>query len=506
MLVQCMKAFLALFVPLLWCHPDVQDRVHRILEEQGKGTFLITFRSSDLTMASSPLAMYQLWMNKTDQVPSPSLLDSFIETDYFATRGSYVLEQVSLQHQRSREELERILALGEVQEEGRILSSIPVSNSFLVKADRWLMEMLSKHPDVIEIHSNESFRVDLPNHAEPPVPKDLVDPSYNWIPGRLATYFGLLGPARPLASKAANKHSNNNNAQWNIRMIGAADVWSLEGVGPRTRGEGVLYAIADTGATHLHPILRENYAGLGPDGRSYNHNYVWWDGVRKPFAQQSSASQSPKCPYASTAPCDDNGHGTHALSTAIGSSGYGVAPGARWIACRNMDMGVGRPFTYLSCLNFFLAPHDLDGRNPRPDLRPHVVGNSYGCPDNEGCSKHALTAAVDALRAAGIFMSVSAGNDGPECSTINDPPAVERSAIVVAAVDANDNLADFSSRGPVKIGPIPFRKPDLAAPGVLVLAAYPPNNYKRLSGTSMASPHVSGAAILMSKCRRLFII
>ena len=127
------------------------------------------------------------------------------------------------------------------------------------------------------------------------------------------------------------------------------------------------------------------------------------------------------------------------------------------------------------------------------------MGNSYGCPDYEGCSLHAMTSAVNALRAAGIFMSVSAGNDGPNCETITAPPAIEPQVISVGAVDMNDMLAPFSSRGPVTIDGKSIRKPDLVAPGVGIMGAYLNNGYRRLSGTSMASPHVSGAVLLMSK-------
>jgi subtilisin family serine protease len=254
-----------------------------------------------------------------------------------------------------------------------------------------------------------------------------------------------------------------------------------------------VYAIADTGVDFNHPNINKNYIGRKEDG-SYDHNKAWWDGVRRLIASEGTA----KCGFASNAPCDDQGHGTHVTSIAVGADGYGVAPGARWMACRNMDRGLGSPETYLSCLNFFLAPHDLDGKNADPKRRPHVVGNSYGCPDSEGCSKGAMTAAVEALRAAGVFMSVSAGNEGPNCSTIADPPALEKAVISVGATDNDDNLASFSSRGPCIVGKGAYRKPDLSAPGVRVTAAYPGGGFRALSGTSMASPHVGGAVALIS--------
>ena len=135
-----------------------------------------------------------------------------------------------------------------------------------------------------------------------------------------------------------------------------------------------------------------------------------------------------------------------------------------------------------------------------------MVGNSWGCPEEEGCSKHAMTAAVEILRAAGVFMSVSAGNEGPECETIQVPPSFEPSVITVGAVDILDNLAPFSSRGPIKIDGVVYRKPEIVAPGVGVMGAHLNGSYRRLSGTSMASPHIGGSVALMSKNEIFFIL
>ncbi len=63
----------------------------------------------------------------------------------------------------------------------------------------------------------------------------------------------------------------------------------------------------------------------------------------------------------------------------------GMAPGARWIGCRNMNVGVGTPETYTKCFQWFLAPTDLNDLNPRPDLAPDVINNSWSCPTSEGC-------------------------------------------------------------------------------------------------------------------------
>ena len=92
--------------------------------------------------------------------------------------------------------------------------------------------------------------------------------------------------------------------------------------------------------------------------------------TRRPATTTSTARTRP------APPSGDDGAGNQ----------IGVAPGAKWIGCRNMDQGVGTPATYTECFQFFIAPTDLNGQNPNPTLRPHVMNNSWGCPPSEGCA------------------------------------------------------------------------------------------------------------------------
>ena len=101
------------------------------------------------------------------------------------------------------------------------------------------------------------------------------------------------------------------------------------------------------------------------------------------------------------------------------------------------------------------------------------------------------------LRDAGVFVVASAGNEGPRCSTVSDPPALYDDAFSVGAIDRRSRLAEFSSRGPVLADGSGRIKPDIAAPGVRVLSAFPGNSYEVLDGTSMAGPHIVGVVALM---------
>jgi subtilisin family serine protease len=232
-----------------------------------------------------------------------------------------------------------------------------------------------------------------------------------------------------------------------------------------------------------HPALLEAY--LGWDGQQAVHDYRWYD----PWDNQPE-------------PWDDNGHGTHTTGTIVGLDGenkVGVAPGAKWIACRNMRHGIGNPGSYLSCMEFLFAPFPLDG-DPIHDGDPargaNVVNNSWGCPAEEGCQPDTLRVAVDNLRAAGQMMVVSAGNDGPKCGTVQDPPAIYDNVLSVGAIAAGDQAASFSGRGPVTADGSLRLKPDVVAPGVDIRSSVR-KGYASLPGTSMAGPHVAGAVALL---------
>jgi len=299
-----------------------------------------------------------------------------------------------------------------------------------------------------------------------------------------------LRPERPLLE------ARSQEPEWNLIDIGADQVWAMG-----YRGEGVVVGGQDTGFDWQHPTLIRQYRGN--QGGTVDHNYNWYDAIHE-YSPLHAEATNP-CGLSITEPCDDNVHGTHTMGTMVGEdtqgNQIGVAPKAQWIGVRNMERGYGNPFSYLEAFQWFLAPTDVNGDKPNPDLAPHVINNSWYCPDLEGCNESnigLLEMAVENLRAAGIVVVNSAGNFGSDCGTITELPAVFPASFAVGATDINQQIATFSSRGPVyrTDGSI-LIKPDVAAPGVNVRSASLNGGFSAFSGTSMAGPHVVGTVALM---------
>ncbi|MEO6076062.1 MAG: S8 family serine peptidase, partial [Dokdonella sp.] len=221
---------------------------------------------------------------------------------------------------------------------------------------------------------------------------------------------------------------------YGVTKVRAPDVWALG-----FTGQGVVIAGQDTGIRWTHAAIKGKYRGWNSATSTADHNYNWHDAIHAP---QTGGSCGPD----QLVPCDDNSHGTHTIGTMVGDNGtteqIGVAPGAKWIGCRNMNAGDGRPASYNECAQWLLAPTDLTGQNPRPDLAPDVVSNSWGCPASEECTAGTeVKAAIDALVDGGILFVAAAGNGGSGCSGIIDQPSILDSAFVVGATDSSDRLA-----------------------------------------------------------------
>src|SRR5215831_14458280 len=338
--------------------------------------------------------------------------------------------------------------------------SFYIVNAILVNGDRQLATTLAARPDVARVTGNPEIHNNLPQ----PGPIE-VSPS---VPRTPAT------------------------VEPGIAYTHAPDVWALG-----FTGQNIVVASADTGQRWTHNALKPHYRGW--DGLNANHNYNWHDSIHD--------SVGNPCGNDSQFPCDDYFHGSHTTGTAIGDDGQGnqigVAPGARWIGCRNMDEGTGTPARYIECMEFFLAPYPLNCTPSEgdPSKAPDVTINSWGCPTSEGCvDGDELQAAVEAQEAAGIQMVVAAGNSGSACSTVSDPPSFYAASYTVGALNTNtDTIAGFSSRGPVTRDGSNRIKPDITAPGTNTRSASNlcDSCYTTASGTSMATPHISGAMALL---------
>lgn len=264
---------------------------------------------------------------------------------------------------------------------------------------------------------------------------------------------------------------------WNLTAINAPLVWEELGV----TGEGIVIGQSDSGVEGSHPELAATYRGVTSE-QAPGDTYNWLD----PWNQSPS-------------PRDTGGHGTHTLGSIVGQS-VGVAPGASWIGCVNLDRNLANPARYLDCMQFLFAPFPQEGNSftdGRAELGAHIFNNSWACPPLEGCDPESLRAAVEALREAGVFFVTSAGNSGDQCGSVSDPPAIYDATYSVGAVDEFGAVAPFSSRGPVEVDGSGRVKPDIAAPGVDVVSAFPGGSYAETSGTSMASPHVAGVIALL---------
>ncbi|MGP4044124.1 S8 family serine peptidase [Streptomyces sp. 2A115] len=251
-----------------------------------------------------------------------------------------------------------------------------------------------------------------------------------------------------------------------VPQIGAPKAWASG-----YDGKGVKIAVLDTGVDASHPDLKDQVIAA------------------KNFTPSPDAA-------------DRFGHGTHVASIAAGTGARsngaykGVAPGAALLNGKVLDdEGSGDDSGVLSGIEWAV------------EQGADIVNLSLGGGDTPGVDP--LEAAVNKFSAEkGVLFAVAAGNSGDREQSIDSPGSAE-AALTVGAVDGDDRLADFSGRGPrVGDGGI---KPDVTAPGVDITAAAAPGSviekevgqnpegYLTIPGTSMAAPHVAGAAAILKQ-------
>ena len=250
--------------------------------------------------------------------------------------------------------------------------------------------------------------------------------------------------------------------------IGAASAWDVS-----TGSRSVVVAVIDSGVDHTHPDLAQNVFnntgeipgnGLDDDVNGFVDDVRGWDFVND-----------------DNDPYDDAGHGTHVAGTigALGDNAVGVV-GVAW------DVSI-LPIKFLSSTGTGTTADAIAAVEYATLMGADITNNSWG----GGGFSQALLDAINDSGDAGILFVAAAGNNGLNTDVYPHYPAsyTAASIVSVAATDHNDQLAGFSNFGPASV--------DLAAPGVAILSTLPNGGYGLGDGTSMATPHVAGAASLI---------
>jgi len=249
-----------------------------------------------------------------------------------------------------------------------------------------------------------------------------------------------------------------------VSLLGVHSIWETG-----FTGKGVKIAVIDTGIDKTHPDFGDRIVAT------------------KDFTLEGFK--------------DSNGHGSHVAGIAAGSGSYsggkfkGVAPDALIISGKVLKAdGSGRVSDVMAAIEWSV------------DLSADIINLSLGTSGSSD-GNDVLCEICDVAVEAGVIVCVAAGNDGPDRRTVGSPAAARR-AITVGAATANGLVAEFSSRGPTEDERL---KPEVVAPGVDIIsvrakstrAGKPLDNYyTSATGTSMATPHVSGIIALLLEANR----
>lgn len=241
---------------------------------------------------------------------------------------------------------------------------------------------------------------------------------------------------------------------YGVNQLQAPEIWAQD-----EKGSGIVVAVLDTGVDMFHPDLKPNII----DGRNFTS-----EGCEDDYQ-------------------DLNGHGTHCAGTIAGVENekgvVGVAPEAKLLIGKVLDSnGSG---SYKSIIQGIKWATNWKGKNGE---KTRIISMSLGGSYNDKNLEEAILEAC----AKGIIVVVASGNEGDNREETYEfgYPALYNECITVGAIDENKKIAYFSNN---------HKQVDVVAGGVDVLSTYPVNQYARLSGTSMATPHIAGAMALLIK-------
>lgn len=255
---------------------------------------------------------------------------------------------------------------------------------------------------------------------------------------------------------------------WGMATIGASAAWDVS-----TGSSNIIIGVIDTGVDYTHPDLSANiwhnpgeipFNGIDDDGNGYVDDTVGWD-----FCNGDND------------PSDDNVHGTHVAGTiaAVGNNAIGVA-GVMWKASI-------MPLKFLNSSGVGNSSDAIEAIQYAINKGAFLTNNSWG----GGGYEPAMYSAISAANSQHQLFIAAAGNETNNNDTNPSYPSNYElpNVIAVAATGSSDALASYSNYGATQV--------DLAAPGSLIYSTAPSNSYQILSGTSMATPHVSGACGLL---------
>ncbi|MBI4137944.1 MAG: S8 family serine peptidase, partial [Candidatus Sungbacteria bacterium] len=338
------------------------------------------------------------------------------------------------------------------------------------------------------------------------------------VTGRAKNIFNGIGlditdkEARNLSSSPFVKKIQKNFLaktllEQSVPLIGVDQVWQLDRDGnpcaqsgnPCLTGKGIKIAIIDTGVDYTHPDL----------GGCTTQQFIARQCAKVVGGYDFVNNDND--------PMDDYGHGTHVAATAAGNGILkGVAPDALIYGLKVLDSrGSGTFIDIIEAIDWTTDPNRDGNFSDHLDVLNMSLG-AWGDPDDP------LSQAVDLAADAGVVSVVAAGNSGPQgrpnCVKPEDPtgskysicsPGTSRKAITVGATTKLDEVAGFSSRGPVLWNGQTLMKPDIAAPGVSICAARwdswlssflcRDDKHIAINGTSMATPHVAGLAAILKQ-------